>query len=420
MARLLYVTYDGFLDPLGGSQILPYVTRFRGWSERVVALSFEKQELLSGEEFEKVDATLRRVGIRWKPLRFTRRGGVFGKVWDLLKMNFWCVVLALTHRVDIVHGRGHPASQAGALASFFARARLIFDLRGLWADERVDKGGWNLQLRSHRWQYQHYKRVEKRLLARADHVVVLTSAVVPEVTKIGSIPPSKVTVIPCCADFDHFDLTTTATRAASRDALRIPQHAMVLGYVGSVGRMYMLDAYLRLLRHACEARPEVYGLVVTRDMTGFRQVLAEELPQEWHHRVKIVSAGRNEVPGLLHAMDMSVSFILPSYARMAASPTKLAESFAAGVPVICNEGVGDVREQVEQVQGGRIVDPVSDDALRACARELDQIKALSGAGLRGRAARLLGLPVATQLYATVHARVLGHAAALDDKPFRVM
>ena len=34
--------------------------------------------------------------------------------------------------------------------------------------------------------------------------------------------------------------------------------------------------------------------------------------------------------------------MLKTYAKKAASPTKIAQSFACGVPIICNSGVGDL------------------------------------------------------------------------------
>lgn len=413
--RILFVSYDGLLDPLGPSQILPYVTCFRHWHEHVLILTFEKRDRMGSEEGRALRIALDEIGITWKALRFTRAGGLLGKLRDLILMHWWCTWLAWKHRVAIIHGRGHPATQAGLVAKRLTGARLVFDCRGLWADERVDKGGWDLGRRVDRLQYRYYKRVERRLFERSDHVVVLTSAVVPEILRLTSMPEANVTVIPCCADFEHFSLATAERRRASRSSLGLPESSTVLGYLGSIGRMYMLDAYLRLLRHAFEAGADVRGLVVTRDVSAFRKVLLEALPMQWHQRVIIASATRDEVPGLLHAMDVSVSFILPSYARMAASPTKLAESFAAGIPVICNEGVGDTREQVLGVHGGKIVDPTSDQALRCCARELEQVKALGGTSLRNSAAQLLGLPVAVQRYASVHARALSQAPASAAK-----
>jgi len=48
----------------------------------------------------------------------------------------------------------------------------------------------------------------------------------------------------------------------------------------------------------------------------------------------VFAASRAEVPMTITAMDVSVCFIQPPYARVAASPTKLAECVAMGIPAI--------------------------------------------------------------------------------------
>ena len=74
------------------------------------------------------------------------------------------------------------------------KKKLIFDFRGLWVDERIDKGGWDLSNFFDRLQYKYFKRVEKKLLAQADQIMVLTKKVVSEVVKLGANPSSKITV----------------------------------------------------------------------------------------------------------------------------------------------------------------------------------------------------------------------------------
>lgn len=138
--RPLYITYDGLLDPLGASQILPYLKGIAAVQRGMVVLSFEKAERTAKNQ-ETMAAVLQMHGIQWKPLRFTTSLGIFGKARDLAKMYFWGARLAIKHEVHAVHTRGHPAAQIGLFIKRLLGAKLIFDFRGLWVDERVDKGG---------------------------------------------------------------------------------------------------------------------------------------------------------------------------------------------------------------------------------------------------------------------------------------
>jgi glycosyltransferase involved in cell wall biosynthesis len=400
----MFITYDGLLDTLGASQILPYLNVIAIKQGGMVVLSFEKpRRFEQGQENMRTD--LEKYNIHWKPLSFTTGFGIFGKFWDLGRMYFWASWLTRKHGVGVVHARGHPTAQVGLFVKRLLGTRLIFDCRGLWVDERVDKGGWDMQRSLHRLQYRHFKRIERKLFTQADQVVVLTHKVVDEVVKLGAAPALKVTVIPCCADFDHFLLSTPSRRRLAREKTGIPNEARVLGYLGSVGRMYMLDRFFRLFELACRQYENCRALVITQDVEELRKVMIFNLPVALHERVHIKPASRAEVPNVLPAIDALVSFITPSYARMAASPTKLAECFAEGIPVICNDGVGDVEMQLEQLGAGVIVDPASDADLYDMVQKLDYVFAMGGQRLRDAARPLLGLEVASERYHSVYSKL---------------
>jgi glycosyltransferase involved in cell wall biosynthesis len=282
------------------------------------------------------------------------------------------------------------------------KKKLIFDFRGLWVDERIDKGGWDLSNFFDRLQYKYFKRVEKKLLAQADQIVVLTKKVVSEVVKLGASPPSKITVIPCCADFNHFPLLTDISILKAKTLTGIPDNAFVLGYLGSVGDMYMLDHLFHLYELTTNVRDDCHLLIITQDISALEVLMRRYLKPHLHSYVHIKSASRNEVPMLLPAMNIMVSFIVPSYARIAASPTKIAETFAVGIPIIANHGVGDTSLIINEVNGGIVVDSFSDEDLMKVVNELDIICEKKGQRLRNAAYPILGLKVAERSYKSIY------------------
>lgn len=400
----MFITYDGLLDKLGASQILPYLRGIAVAQGGMVVLSFEKPDRYKLGQ-EAMAAELHRHGIYWKPLTFTSGFGALGKMWDLARMYSWGTLLAYKKNVNVVHSRGHPSAQVGLFIKRLLGIHLIFDCRGLWVDERVDKGGWDMSRHLHRMQYQYFKWVERKLFGGADQVVVLTEKVVKEVIKLGALPACKVTVIPCCADFQHFPLSTAMRKAQAKEKIGIPQAARVLGYLGSVGRMYMLDRFFKLLELATLKDKEICAIVITQDEEAVRQLMKRNLHISLHRRVHIQPASRADAPNILPAMDVLVSFIQPSYARMAASPTKLAECFAEGIPAICNGGVGDVTEQIQQLHAGVIIDPESDADLTNVLDKLDDVCAMGGQRLRDAARPILGLEVAQERYRSVYSKL---------------
>lgn len=402
--KVLYLTYDGLLDPLGASQILPYIKNIALIQDKVTVLSFEKiDKYIKGADKKK--AELISANIKWFPLSFTSKYGLFGKLWDLIKMYLFGLYLALKYKVDIVHARSHGAAQVGLLIKRLYGIKLIFDFRGLWADERVDKGGWDLSKTIDRFQYTYYKRVEKKLLSKADQIIVLTEAVVTEINKIRGSLVENITVIPCCADFNHFHLVTFNDRVQARDKVHIPQNSCVLGYLGSVGSMYLVEKFFRLFQLASEIRDDIFAVVITQDIKTFKNLKDKYLPKALDSRMVVRYAQREEVPLLLSTIDILVNFVKPSYARLSMSPTKMIESFAAGIPVISNEGIGDVSKQISLLNGGVILSEITDAELNDVIGRFHVIQSMGGEVLRMKAMEILSLEYANKQYEKVYSQL---------------
>lgn len=398
----LFITYDGLLDPLGGSQILPYLKGIAAHPRHLHILSFEKPDRYA-QGAQRLLLELSALGIAWTPLSFTTRAGKLGKLWDLARMYLTAIRLQQKHCFSIIHCRSYQAMQVGCLLKRLMGAKTLFDMRGLWVDERVDGGIWHQGRWMDRLAYGAYKRIEKRLLACADHVVALTERVVPELRRLSPSMKSKVTVIPCCADFEHFTLPNQSQRLTVRAELGLPADARVMAYLGSLGTWYMLEDMLRLFAQAQAHWGNVYLLLVTRDWRAEHDALLSEMGlASLRERIQVRPATRAEVPALLGCADVMLSFIKPAYSKMASSPTKLAEAFAVGVPVISNTGIGDVDERTLALDAGVLVDLSHAESVSSVVVRLDAIAAKGGAALRERARGGLGLEVAEAQYRHVY------------------
>lgn len=398
--RVLFITYDGLLDPLGQSQVLPYVMAVREICETLHIVSFEKKH----NKFSCVSTTtsLSTAKIAWTPLNFTKRYGVIGKLYDAVKM-FYCTLLILRKEdVNLVHARSHPPAQIAALLKWIYGVKFIFDFRGLWVDERVEKGGWNLAHALDRFQFRANKFLEKKILSFSDHVVVLTEAVVPEVRRLGSLEQSRFSTIPCCADFDHYKIPTASQISLTRRSLGIAENALVLGYLGSVGGMYRSDRFFKCIEYVSEFYTQSRVLALTPDTGVFNALAKKYLDKSLHANIVVMHADREKVAEYLPVMNILLSFVKEGYARSSMSPTKLAEALACGVPFISSPGVGDVEDILRKVDGGYIIDPDDDSALAWFCQNIPEIIKLGGSHLRLKAEPILGLGLARQKYRQVY------------------
>ena len=67
--RVLFISYDGMLEPLGQSQVLPYVRGLAARGAVITVLSFEKwADGKRRGRLQSLQAELDAIGIRWIPL----------------------------------------------------------------------------------------------------------------------------------------------------------------------------------------------------------------------------------------------------------------------------------------------------------------------------------------------------------------
>jgi glycosyltransferase involved in cell wall biosynthesis len=86
-------------------------------------------------------------------------------------------------------------------------------------------------------------------------------------------------------------------------------------------------------------------------------------------RISFATVDRDEVPAFLAMADASVIFIRADMSKAGCSPTKLAELFACGVPVIANSGVGDMDRIIDpRTNGSVLVADFSDFSLHKAAK----------------------------------------------------
>lgn len=399
---VLFISYDGLLDPLGGSQILPYLHSIRQHPRPLHILSYEKPaRFKAGGELLK--AELASSGIGWTPLSFTTRFGKLGKLWDLSRMYEVALYLQLKHRFGVIHCRSYQAMQVGALLHKLTGVKVLFDMRGLWVDERVDGDIWKLDNSIDASIFKLYKHVEGSLLLSASHIVALTERVVPELYKLSPDMSAPITVIPCCADFEHFILPTAKQRMATRQELGLPENAFVLSYLGSLGTWYMLDEMLQLFGKAAAEREEVHFLLITKDWRAEHEALISTLGlSHLRTRIHVHEAKRDQVPAYIGCSDLMLSFIKPAYSKMASSPTKIAEALAVGVPVVSNAGIGDIDDMTTRLKAGAVIDLDKSDSLSDIVSSLDSLKKMGGPKLRARAKSELDLHVAALSYKKVY------------------
>lgn len=331
-------------DPLGQSQVIPYLQGLVAEGFDITLLSCEKKNPYQKYRNE-IATQLENAGIKWEVVNYSKKPPVLSTLYDLFKIRKKAYTLHKKEQFRIVHCRSYISAFIGLWMKRKFGTRFIFDMRGFWADERVEGGIWNLRNPLYKKVYSFFKQKEKQFLAEADHIISLTYRGRSIIHSWQNIPgqPLPISVIPCCVDTDHFDPAKVdpKEREQLKDKLGIEPEDKVLTYLGSLGTWYMVEEMLLFFKELIKDHPEYKFLFITKDAP----TIVEEKRKRFSvpkDKVVITASEREQLPTLLSVSNLAISFILPSFSKSASSPTKLGELLSMGVPVICNAGVGDV------------------------------------------------------------------------------
>lgn len=391
-ARVLHISYDGLLEPLGWGQVARYALRLAKVHD-VHLLTWEKpHDLADTPRVARVTASLRAAGVRWHALPYHRRPPVASKAFDLARGYAEARAIVRREGIHIVHARSYVPSVLALRLKRSLGTKFIFDMRGLWADDRAETG----QMKHGGPMYRLAKRFERSFFAEADAIVSLTHAGKDALSRMGVAPP--VDVIPTCVDTDLF--RPLAKTSAEGRPLRV-------GYVGSVGPHYRFDVVARFFTILKEREPGSTLSIVNRGQHALVGKTLDDagVPRDaWSVR----AASPDDVPAAMSQMDVGAFFFDATPAKAFSAPTRVAEFLATGTPFVSNTRIGDVERIARDHAVGLLVEDFSDAALASAADALPKLLADPGVMARCEeaAARHFSLTEGVERYDRLYRRLV--------------
>jgi glycosyltransferase involved in cell wall biosynthesis len=328
----LYICYQSITEPLTQSQVVAYLEGLAADGLPVTLLTFEPRRFDVAAVSHWAEFTARR-GIEWEHLPYHKWPSVPATLWDVFAGSIAATRILRRKHLQFVHARSHVAGVMSWIAKRVTGAKLIFDVRGLMAEEYVSAGVWKPDSLLPRF----VKRIERRLISVADAVVVLTHAA--KRLFLRSYPrelaDKPFVVIPCCVDMR--DMTPPVSTRRTRGDARLN-----LVYVGKLRGWYWTEALLDFVQAAHAQASQIHLQVWTQDETEtfWHEVRTRGLQE----CVSVGTVAPHDLLAALENADAGLSFRREALSNIACSPTKVGEYLAAGLPVITNAGIGDVDE----------------------------------------------------------------------------
>jgi glycosyltransferase involved in cell wall biosynthesis len=405
--KILFISYDGMTDPLGQSQVIPYLAGLTKFGYRFTILSCDKPDRYALHK-DYVDKLLAPYPIEWVSLPYHKKPPVLSSWYDYRMLCKTAKALHLKDSFDLVHTRVGVPALVGYWLKKNLGIKFLNDIRGFWADERVDGGMWNIKNPVYKLIYQFFRAKEDEFIVNADYNTCLTFAGRKEIHSWKSIPnqPIPIEVIPCSADMDLFnpEKIEPALLKRFREELTIADDDIIISYLGSIGGWYLTEEMIRFCKLLSERIPKARFLFISPHLHQVIVAAAEKYGLA-ANRLIVKHGKRHEIPALLSLSDYAVFFIKPCYSKISSSPTKHGEIMAMGIPVITNGGVGDVENVVTKYNSGYVVNDFSDESFENIIEKIISGNSFSKTGIRKGAEEFYSLTRAVEKYHTVYEKI---------------
>jgi glycosyltransferase involved in cell wall biosynthesis len=256
---------------------------------------------------------------------------------------------AITH----VYARSFLGSMWARRLARYLKAVSIFDVRGVVGLEK---------------QLGMGSRIKSKLLSclelqecrRTDRV-----ATVSENLKIylsRQTGRRDVIVIPSCVNENRFYFDSSA-RSEIRSTLGLDETSVLLCYSGGISAWQRIGDIVSLLKRVCSADLRYKALFLTTNQREvIRRLEEEQFPSA---QAFVRGCPHNEVHRYLSAADVGLIMRHDTTVNNVASPVKVGEYLACGLPVILTRGIGDYSDLLPAAGVGMVLDETADMADQA-------------------------------------------------------
>ena len=320
---LTYVTIDSISEGVGSSQILPLLQRIANAGLSINLISFEKNSPTNNAISE-----LKKFNIVWNQRSFERRG-YLGGISRLFEMR------SEIANTEIIHAR----SDIPAVAAMLSReAPVLWDIRSLWADQRSFMETNPMKKKA----IGSLRVLENVASIGATAISTLTASVVPILEARHKHLPKLQIVVPTAVDLTRFKL-----------APKFPATNRGL-YSGTYNDYYDLSLSKSFIQQMSRISP--------LEVEWARPKESARISLDAGETASFV-ATQNEMANIIpnYSFGISICKLDAGPSLKAAMPTKAAEFFSCGRPMVVNAGLGDLDKYIQEFNAGVVLDGTEKD-----------------------------------------------------------
>ena len=331
--KIIYSSYDGISGDIGQSQIIPYIN-FLSDNYEITIVSLEKRK--NKLEIKKIKEKFFSKNIIWYNYYYSYNK-FFQNILKIVLLNFIVFFLALKNNYSIIHIRSFTSFFL-VLLVLYKKLKIIYDIRGFWIYEKIDRFNWNRKA----YLTRLLLKIDCYFLGISDCIVTLTNE--SKNILVKKFPRKKIIKIPTCTNTYEF-----------KEKKLYLKNIKNFGYLGSVTHAYNFNKVLIFIKKLTSFNKNIKLMIYSN--SNKKQISDKIMKTKLLEKnYEIIQSKHNNINNELEKIDVGIFFLNKNYSSKASFPTKIAEFFAKNIPIICNDFNEDIVNILEQKKVGLIYD----------------------------------------------------------------
>ena len=228
---------------------------------------------------------------------------------------------------DIIIGE-FSISYSAMLFKKFMNSSYIVDMHGAIPEEYVYNND-NVK----KWRLDYFTRLEEKTSRKADYVICQSEQMKRHIIDKYNATEQSIFVYKCGVDPELFKYDVN-TRNKVRKEIGIPEESLVFVYSGGLMKWQKIEDSFKIFAEAHRQINNCKFLILTRELEKLDSIISYMNLTSLSDDVIALSSPFDRVSDYLNAADVAFLLRDDDVMNRVASPTKLAEYMACGLPVI--------------------------------------------------------------------------------------